>query len=51
MAKNNSVIQNSLNAQARLFEPKKTAKTVYVQPQPRNGRIEYIQPQKTNTGR
>ena len=39
-------LQNQLNKQAEQFQPKKTARTVYIQPQHKNGRIEYIQPRR-----
>lgn len=47
MAKQN-IIQNKLNEQAKQFQPKKTERISYQQPQQKNGRVEYIQPRKTN---
>ena len=39
-------LQGKLNRQAEQFKPRKTERIIYVQPQQRNGRIEYIQPRK-----
>lgn len=41
-------IQNSLNRLDKKFRPKKGKTISYIQPQQRNGRIEYVQPRKTN---
>ena len=43
MAKQN-VIQNLLNEQGKLFEPRKTERICYNQPRKINGKDTYIQP-------
>jgi len=39
-------LQGKLNKQAEQFKPRKTERIVYIQPQHKNGRIEYIQLRK-----
>ena len=41
-------LQSKLDEQAKQFEPKKTERIVYQQPQQINGRVEYVQPKKQN---
>ena len=39
-------LQGKLSAQGRQFQPRKSERITYQQPQRKNGRIEYIQPRK-----
>ena len=41
-------LQDKLNAQGRLFEPRKSERTVYRQPARINGKDTYRQPKKEN---